>query len=611
MYKTFQALTTKYDDFSLPAVKILADGSELKSTDDMVLTGVRVDLDLKNSNVAEITFMDARDESDNDFKSIVEKKVMLGSILDISFGYASTLERVFYGYVARIDNMLEEGQRGVRIYAFDVRRLMMTTKRDKTYDDTMKSAIIQKIFAEYKKACPNLICRLMSTTDGNVVQKDTDYSFIMDYLLGSEDTKQVFYVAGNTAYIDSLEASMLNCVTTLEKGSGLYSFSDRGDYLDTEIEVNGYDPEKGEAFSATSSADSSRKQKKLVTGRRVFGSGSLADADEAKKVSKRISDELEKGAGGGTAVCVGMPELTPGSSVILVMKDLGISNQYLIKGAVHSYSEGSGYTVQLRFGDDELGDALSGVGNEDNAELPISGTEGIMLGKIVENWNESEPNKLKVELGIGEQGKTRTEWIPYVNPYAGKEFGFCMRPETGSQVAVGFISGDKNSPIVLGVVRDNSTNPPQDTLDQDNELKAVITKGGHKLLFYETKEPRIEIKTAGGFKITLDDKNNCISIQGKEEKNSFVIDENAGSIEIKADKKISLSVGSSSKIEITDTQLSIGASKISIKGEQQLELDGGAQGQLSGNSLEIKGTGSLKIQSSGVAEVKGSLLKLN
>lgn len=613
MYEMFQQLAAGYDGFSAPAANVIVDGKSIMKSSAFAVEDLRVDLDIEKANVAEIRLASAQDESRAAFKAAVEKQMTLGSTVEVQLGYGSKLKSVFFGYIGRLDfAQSEDGGKGAELYAFDVRRLMMESVRDKVYEGAMKAAIIRQILSDYGKVCRSLVCDVSGSTDGNVTQNDTDYRFIMQYLLGSEVPKKYFYMVGDTAYINSPKASLLNCVTELEKGRGLYSFSNQGNYLDTKVEVQGYDPDKAQGFYASSSSRSEERQKNLTPLKKVLGSGGIHAEGEAKKIVQRIADEMQEAAVGGQAVCVGVPTLVPGKAVKLVVKDMGISDYFLIKGAEHEFGE-SGYVVTLRFGKDELSELLAGPEQPKGAEhdaLPKSKEDGIMLGTVVDNWDDgSQGRKLLVELGIGEKGKTRTEWISYVSMYGGKDYGLCFRPEVGSQVAVGFLSGDKNTPIVLGVVREDRAALPEEARQKENEVKEIVTKAGHRIIFRETVNAAIEIQTAGGAKLLLDDENGTLSLMGKSGKNQVVIQEKENTIAVTAQQTLTLKAGNST-IELSDSEIRVQAGTIQVKASQQLKMNG-AKTEVSGNDVGINGSGNLNLESSGVATVKGSLLKLN
>lgn len=614
MFNSFEDIVQSYDGFSAPALSVKVDGKDIATSSDYVVTRVHVDLDMKKANVAEVTVRSAQDDPSSNFRAQMEKVIIPGSIMEVKLGYTSKLKTVFYGCVDRVEfTASHDDDQGLIAYAFDVRRYMMRNDRKRHYQTSSKATLINEVLSDYKKMYKSKRSTITSTVDGNVSQDDTDYNFIVN-LLKSESSETRLYVMADELHIDCPSASAVRSVATLERGAGLYSVSDSQDYLNAKVQVNGYDPKTGKPFSATSGASGDGKQRSLGTALTVYGSGSIAGQDEARRLASRISEEMESRTRAGSVVSVGLPELIAGATVKIVAKDLGMNGYYLINGAEHTLVPESGYTTSLRFGEDVLGDALAGEhGEEDRPEskVPLAHTDGIMYGRVVKNWSSEDKGKLLVDLGVGEEGKTRTEWIPYAVPYAGNNYGLCFCPEVGTQVIVGFVSGDRNAPVVLGQVRDSSMDQPKETLDDKDDVKAIVTRGGHKIVFNDKDDAKsIEITTAGGLLLKLDDKSNTIVLSGKDGKNKLVVDDKQGEIELVAEKKFTIKVGGKSSLELTATDMNAKANKVQIKADSQLSL-GGSQTAIEGTSVNVKGSGSLKVESSGVAEVKGSLLKLN
>lgn len=101
----------------------------------------------------------------------------------------------------------------------------------------------------------------------------------------------------------------------------------------------------------------------------------------------------------------------------------------------------------------------------------VPGFGGIATGIVKENWKEEAAGMVLVEMSLGEEGKTDTEWIPVMQPYCGNGFGQYFLPEVDSQVILGFLGGDINCPIVLGCLWNDVDGMPQETAREDNSLK--------------------------------------------------------------------------------------------------------------------------------------------
>lgn len=231
---------------------------------------------------------------------------------------------------------------------------------------------------------------------------------------------------------------------------------------------------------------------------------------------------------------------------------------------------------------------------------------------VKENWNKDMPGYVKVEYILGETGQKMSDWMRVLHGYAGNGYGAYVLPEVGSEVLVGFIMGDKTNGVVLGCLYNSQNKLPSNTADKENSQKSLKTKGGHTIVLDETKDKeKIIITTPGKHKFMLDDEKQQISIQKDGGSDMLTINTKDNSISLKAGKKMTIACGSakivldgnSNKIEISGSQLKLSA-------QQSLEVAGQSL-KIEGSMTELKAKGTMKIESSGITQVKGSMLKLN
>lgn len=232
---------------------------------------------------------------------------------------------------------------------------------------------------------------------------------------------------------------------------------------------------------------------------------------------------------------------------------------------------------------------------------------------VKENWHKDFPGMVKVEMFLGETGKNVTGWVPVMSMYAGKDFGYYSLPEVGAEVVIAFNMGDRNCPIVIGTLWNNNNTLPPETAADKNLIKRFKTKGGCEVVFNdESKKQKIEVKTPGGFGLTIEDEAKSITIHDSSGNNGITIDEKNGVIAIKADKKITLSVGGSEVITLDGMGKSatVKSNNVKLEAVQNLELKGQID-KLEGSMVKIDAQGSLEISSSGMTQVKGSMVKIN
>lgn len=232
---------------------------------------------------------------------------------------------------------------------------------------------------------------------------------------------------------------------------------------------------------------------------------------------------------------------------------------------------------------------------------------------VKENWNKDYPGMIKVEMFLGETGKNVTGWVPVMSTYGGQDFGYYSLPEVGSEVVIAFNMGDRNCPIVIGTLWNNKNTLPPETATEKNLIKRFKTKGGCEVVFNdEEKKQKIEITTPAGFGLTIEDEAKSITLHDSAGKNGIIINEEKGIVNIKADKKITLSVGGSDVITLDGTgkTATVKTNNIKLQAAQNLELKGQSD-KIEGSMIQIKAQGSMEISSSGMTQVKGSMVKVN
>ncbi len=253
---------------------------------------------------------------------------------------------------------------------------------------------------------------------------------------------------------------------------------------------------------------------------------------------------------------------------------------------------------------------------------------GVLLGEVRENWDSEHPGMVRVELLLGAETKNELDWIPVASPYAGKEYGAYLLPEIGAQVVVAFYMGQPQSPYVIGCLWNQTNTLPPETAKENNPVKLLCTKGGNRIqISDEEGKEKIEIRTKAEHAILLDDENGKITLGDKEGKNIVTLDVGEGVLTFAAEKKAVFSVGGKELLTLDGEKGAISASadNIEVNAGQKLKLKGqnisveGSSTEIKGQnvkaeaqaSLELKGTASLKAESSGILQAKGSTIKLN
>jgi len=251
------------------------------------------------------------------------------------------------------------------------------------------------------------------------------------------------------------------------------------------------------------------------------------------------------------------------------------------------------------------------------SEWAIGSAEGrvcsITTGLVKNNWDAKHPGMIQAEYFLGTKGKNVTGWMPVASMYAFNGCGMYFLPEIGSEVVIAFNMGDRNCPVVLGCLWNKKNALPAETAVDKNKVKRLKTKGGCEVVFMdEKKKESIEIHTPAGLKLRIDDEKKTITIEDKEKKNGIRIEADKGSVKILAEKKMTFEAGGKEMLVLDGSKGSVTVKGNDIKEEASKSY--AAKGQsikLEGTQMNLKGSSQLNVQSGGMTQIKGSMVKIN
>jgi len=126
----------------------------------------------------------------------------------------------------------------------------------------------------------------------------------------------------------------------------------------------------------------------------------------------------------------------------------------------------------------------------------VEGTQtAVVTGPAGEEIYTDEYGRIKVQFHWDREGKKDDKsscWIRVAHPWAGPSWGSMFIPRVGFEVAVQFLEGDPDRPLVIGSVYNAQNMPPYPLDAQKNKstIKSNSTKGGggsNELRFDDTK----------------------------------------------------------------------------------------------------------------------------
>lgn len=250
--------------------------------------------------------------------------------------------------------------------------------------------------------------------------------------------------------------------------------------------------------------------------------------------------------------------------------------------------------------------------SEDIKENNYKNIATITVG-VVSNINDPEGlGRVKVKLLNRTTSEYETDFIRVMTPMSGSEWGMFFLPEVGDEVLVAFCDGDICRPYVIGSLWNDSEDEerrrkvPIAVKDGKNNRRQIKTKSGHSIIFDDTEgAEKVDVISSKELQLSLDDKEEFITVKDKDGNNEIKIDSKNGAISITAKQKIELIAGSS-KITL-DGQ----GNSVSIESGGELKLSGNQVGIEGQSTTELKSSGQVTVQASGITNVKGSMVKLN
>lgn len=623
-------LRKKYHDYLVPAAKILIgdDEKDLAGDCGMQVLQIHVSLNVADAASADFTVTGVYDDRAQSLQSPAVSALVPGNKVKIKMGYGSDLTLVFFGYI--YERAVQFGDiASVQVTAMDVRHLMMDHVRENYKWNAQKhSDLVAEILNEYGSLIlEQEIEQTSLPLPEPIVQCGNDLEMIRE--LCRIVNKEFLVHGGCVSFAEKKEKQTL---TPLVWGEDLISFSQKPCYVDYEIEVRGNLRGSGEKSvkTCTVSCGGAMKHARQKKNKVVVTLTDIASVEELQKRADLEASRRMEQAQAGSGTCMGNPVLLPGRCVQIKGLEETVDGDYYLESVSHSFGS-DGFTTDFsvgRAGVNFYEELLENRKNKTEKSSKSGMTGGILLGKVTANWDSDHPGMVKVENLLGEDQKNEIGWAPVAVPYAGNKCGTYLLPEVGSYVLVAFHMGQQKSPYVIGCIWNQQNALPDETADEQNTKKGILTRGGSRILISDEEgKEKITVRTKKGFSLELDDENETICVSDSSGDNEMIVNAKEGSLIFSAARSMLFQVNGKEllKLDGESGKISLKADQIAAEAEQKLKLKGqnismeGSSAKVSGQnikleaqaSLECKGTSSFQAQSSGIAQIKGSVIKLN
>ncbi|MBO5092790.1 MAG: hypothetical protein J6C33_00340 [Lachnospiraceae bacterium] len=245
---------------------------------------------------------------------------------------------------------------------------------------------------------------------------------------------------------------------------------------------------------------------------------------------------------------------------------------------------------------------------------------GVVVGVIAKNYDQNMPGRVCVQVPVRDDEANELQWARVAMPSSGKKWGHYFQPEEGDQVLLAFEHGNIEKPYVIGCVPKENNTFLTKSVHEKNQYKKIVTRHGSTIQFDDCddedgKKDKISIYTAGGsHRLILDNEKNEITLGNKNGKNELIIktEEEQGSVEIKTEKKLTITVGDNIKLIMNADSgtVSVKCSKFTVDASDGSQIKTSGKLGLSGGNVSIEASSMLKAESSGMTSVGGSPVKI-
>lgn len=172
------------------------------------------------------------------------------------------------------------------------------------------------------------------------------------------------------------------------------------------------------------------------------------------------------------------------------------------------------------------------------------GLQSMHLAKVLDNQDPQGRGRVQVKLMVNQLDI----WANCISNSAGQNYGISFLPRIDEIVVLAFLRPEEA--FVLGSVWSGSNSHPTDAQAVE-DIYAIVTPGGTKLVMDESSSPKVTIETPAGHKIIIDD-------SGAGE---ITIDRSGDQVKLSAD---GISITSSVKVKVEASQVEVSAGMVKV-----------------------------------------------
>jgi Rhs element Vgr protein len=473
---------------------------------------------------------------------------------------------------------------------------MSLTRRNRYFEESTDSAVIDSLLGEYKDA---------GISKGEVATTRTQHLQLMQYQATDWDFMMArLDAAGLLCFVDGGKVNVIKPkldaapLATVGYGADVLEFDAEIDSRTqtAALKAQAWDPATQElqdssgadpGWAGNGNLDGAMLSKAAQHKEDILWHGGSMASDALQEWADAAFLRARLAAARGRVRFKGIAAVKPGVVLDLARFSDRFNGKVYVTGVRHEFGGGT-WTTDAEFGLSREMHAARMPMSQLPAAGIAAGVHGLQVGVVSAIADDpGKEHRVRVKLPIAGMDKDGV-WARVASPDAGKgdsdkPRGMFFRPEKGDEVVLGFFDGDPSQPVILGMLHSSALAPPEDPTEA-NDAKVYVSRSGIALRF-DDKKKSVTLETPGKNRLILSDDTGGITLE----------DQNGNRITLD-DKGITLESTRKDVILKAKTDLKSEAMGMEFKAQTAFKASANAQAE---------------VKSSGQLTLKGSIVMIN
>jgi len=247
---------------------------------------------------------------------------------------------------------------------------------------------------------------------------------------------------------------------------------------------------------------------------------------------------------------------------------------------------------------------------------------GVVVGVVAKNYDENMPGRICVQIPTRDSEANELKWARIASLSMGKNWGHYFIPEIGDEVLLVFEQGNIEKPFVIGCVPKDGDSVVKKSHDEKNTYKKIVTRHGNTIEFLDGededgKKDKVTVTTAptgdkAAHQLILDNENHTITLNHQNGKNGVVIDTEAGTMDVKLEHKVTISVGDNVKVILNADSgtVSVKCDKYKLEASGNAAFEASGKLDVSGATVKLEASSMMNVTSNGMNSIGGQPVKI-